>query len=98
MSELPRIDAVVQNADILTQELENFEDSKSSITVNVVSTILLADLLLPTLRRSAEIFETLPKMTMVSSGSHVFVQFPDASARRILGTLNDESTANMTER
>ncbi len=98
ISMLPRVDAVVQNAGILMQEYEVVEDNESSITVNVVSTILLAILLLPVLRRSAENFGTLPKMSVVSSGSHVFVQFPESAAARILETLNDKKTANMRDR
>ena len=98
MSKLPRIDVVVQNAGFLTGNYETVEDNESQITVNVVSTILLTLLLLPSLRHSAEKFGILPKVAVVSSGSHVLIQFPEWTAERIFERLNDEKTANMTDR
>jgi retinol dehydrogenase 12 len=98
MSKLPRTDAVVQNAGMLAAEFELAEGSESTITTNVISTILLSVLLLPSLRRSAETFGTLPRMSFVSSGSHAFVQFPESTAESILETLNNEKTANMIDR
>ncbi|KAI9730218.1 MAG: hypothetical protein M1834_005982 [Cirrosporium novae-zelandiae] len=50
VAKLSRVDAVVLNAGIATANFELFEDNESTITVNVVSTTLLALLLLPTLR------------------------------------------------
>ena len=97
MNELSRIDAIVQNAAMLPPEYKLFEDNESTITVNVVSTICLAILLLPTLRRSADRYGTLLRMAVVSSGSHVFIQFPEWNAERVFDRLNDKETANMQD-
>ncbi len=98
MNELPRIDAVIQNAGMVPPEYKLVEDNESSITVNFVSTILLTVLLLPILGRSADRYGTLPKMAVVSSGSHVFIQFPEWNAESIFDKLNDKETVNMRDR
>ncbi len=72
MNELPRIDAVIQNAGMVPPEYQLAEDNESSLTVNVVSTILLTILLLPILRRSADRYGTLPKIAVLSSGTYGF--------------------------
>ena len=51
-AELPRLDAVVENAAVAAGKFELAEDNESTITVNVVSTFLLALLLLPILRKT----------------------------------------------
>jgi NAD(P)-dependent dehydrogenase (short-subunit alcohol dehydrogenase family) len=67
---LPRVDAVVSNASIATTNWEVFESHESTITVNVISTILLVLLLLPTMRASAEKFDIVPIFDVVCSNIH----------------------------
>ncbi|KAF7896530.1 hypothetical protein EAF00_006544 [Botryotinia globosa] len=53
---LPRLDVMLLNAGILTKEYRVVEDNESTITVNVVSTFLMAFLLMPKLKETANDF------------------------------------------
>ncbi|TGO14451.1 hypothetical protein BTUL_0053g00510 [Botrytis tulipae] len=64
---LPRLDVMLLNAGILTKEYRVAEDNESTITVNVVSTFLIAFSLMPKLKETAKYFGTTPYMTVVSS-------------------------------
>ena len=69
------------------------------LTTNVVSTFLLAFLLLPKLRETAVKFNTRPTLTIVTSDTHFFVDFNEKTAPEgIFNNLNDKSKANMGER
>src|SRR5436190_12823116 len=57
---LPRIDAVIENAGILTQNFTMAEKDEVTITTNVVSTFLLGLLLLPKLRETAQRYNIRP--------------------------------------
>ena len=98
ISALPRIDIVLENAGIAVEDFEILEDNESTITINVVSTILLAILLLPALRKSAKSFSIHPIISIVSSGIHAAAKFPEWTAENTFATLNDEKKANMEER
>lgn len=54
--ELDRLDVVVENAGLLSQTYRQFEGYERQCTVNVISTWLMALLLLPVLRRTSEAF------------------------------------------
>ncbi|KAL2038248.1 hypothetical protein N7G274_008897 [Stereocaulon virgatum] len=95
---LKRLDAVVENAGIATTRYRVAEDNESTITTNVVSTYLLALMVLPKLRETATKFNTVPHLTIVSSGAHSFTSFPEKSSHSIFRTLNDKETANMADR
>ncbi|KAF1355426.1 putative short-chain dehydrogenase [Delphinella strobiligena] len=96
---LKRIDAVVENAGVATGTYAITEDNETTITTNVVSTFLLALLLLPILKRSATTHNTTPTLTIVSSEVHYFTSFPERNAQpSIFEHLNDKSTANMNDR
>jgi retinol dehydrogenase-12 len=97
-AELPRVDAVVANASIATHEFELAENNESTITVNVVSTMLLVLLLLPTLSASASKWGTVPVVTVVTSNIHSWTSFPEWKTPNSLATLNDKETAVMTDR
>jgi hypothetical protein len=64
-----------------------FEADESTITVNVVSTVLLA-------------LAMLPNLTITSSEVRFWAKFPEKSAEegKIFETLNDEKTARMADR
>lgn len=72
---LDRLDVVVENASVAMVAPEGTlaEGYECTITVNVISTFLMALLLLPTLRRTAAKFNTLPRLTIVSSDAHFMV-------------------------
>ena len=65
--ELDRVDVVCENAGIATGIFHLTERDESTITTNVVSTFLLAFLLLPKLKETAERFCTRPTLTITSS-------------------------------
>lgn len=95
---LPRLDAVVENAAVVNAKYATAEDNESTITVNVVSTVLLAILLLPALRKSARQFHTVPRLSIVTSEVHGWTPMPEWKADNTFAALNDRATANMAER
>lgn len=98
VAELDRLDKVVLNAGVATDIYEQVEGEESSVTVNAISTTLLALLLLPTLRRSATQYGTIPTLTVTSSEIHTWAKFPERSHPEILQSLSDPKTETMNER
>ncbi|KAK5942149.1 hypothetical protein PMZ80_006104 [Knufia obscura] len=78
--ELDRLDGVSLNAGIQTSTFELMEGYESTITVNVISTFLLAIALLPKLRESAHGHNITPRLSIVSSETHAWASFPEKSA------------------
>ncbi|KAL8921656.1 MAG: hypothetical protein Q9208_005585 [Pyrenodesmia sp. 3 TL-2023] len=95
---LPRLDIMLENAGIATTVFRRAEEDESTITVNVVSTFLLALLVLPKLRETSTKFNTTPHLTIVSSGIHSSTSLPEKSSPNIFEKLNDEATADMEGR
>lgn len=69
---LKRIDSLLENAGVSTREYKNVGGNESSITVNVVSTFLLALLMLPKLQETSQKFNVTPNLTIVASEVHNF--------------------------
>lgn len=80
---LDRVDAVVENAGVamVAPRATLAEGYECTITVNVISTFLMALLLLPTLRRTASRFNTQPRLVIVSSDAHFMVRVEQAAGR-----------------
>ena len=100
-AELGRLDGVIENAGILLPKFSVAEDNETTLTVNVVSTFLLAILLLPKLRESASRYGIEPHIPIVGSIVHAFAQNKDLTATKdgqIFKTLNDEASAKMGDR
>ena len=98
---LPRLDAVIENAGVFFTEYTRAEDNETTITVNVVSTFLLALLLLPKLRESAAQFQTTPHLPIVGSAVHFWATTTDLTTPahgKIFNSLNDAKVANMAGR
>ena len=95
---LPRVDVLLENAGIAKIDFGRFEGHERTITVNVVSTFLLALLMLPRLKDTAREFNTEPHLTIVSSGAHGFTEFEEWKAPKVFEVLDDESKAKMSER
>ncbi|KAI4716568.1 NAD(P)-binding protein [Aureobasidium sp. EXF-10727] len=74
---LPRIDAIIKNAGISTTNFKVFEGQESTITVNVISTFLLALLVLPALKRSSQKHNIQPRLTIVASEVHHWTDLPE---------------------
>jgi len=93
VNELPRVDILIENAGIATGKYTKFDGGESTITVNVFSTFLLAALVLPKLKETAEKFGVRPTLTIVASEVHAWAKFPErkAPAGKIFDALNDES-------
>ncbi len=63
---LERLDILVENAGIVTFKFSRMEGDESTVTTNVVSTILHSLLLLPKLRETGKKFNTLPRYVKTS--------------------------------
>lgn len=100
--ELERIDIVIENAGIATYAWKMLEDNESTITVNVISTFLLAHLLMPKLKETAKKYETRPTLTIISSGVHFWTQIQERKkvkeGGKLFDVLNDPETAVMKDR
>ncbi|KAH9901931.1 short-chain dehydrogenase [Xylariomycetidae sp. FL2044] len=93
---LDRLDMLIENAAIMMFKHELAEGYESSTTVDVISTFLMALMLLPTLRRSGSTFNFVPHITVVSSSAHYWAQFKERNAPSIFEALRGPE--NMTER
>ncbi|KAK6849885.1 short-chain dehydrogenase [Apiospora arundinis] len=94
--QLDRLDILLENASVLTMDFAEHEGYEEQITVNVLSTFLMALLLLPALRRTATRYNALPHLTIVSSDAHVVTPFHCRDAPSILQAL--KGSAHMMDR
>ncbi|KAI1404839.1 putative short-chain dehydrogenase/reductase family protein [Hypoxylon fuscum] len=97
---LPRLDVVVENAAVANPEtFATAEGHERHITVNVISTTLLALLLLPKLQATSKSFPgSSPRLTCVTSELHAYTTFPERHKDDIFAALDDEKATNMAER
>jgi retinol dehydrogenase-12 len=95
---LERLDVVIENAGIYTFEFNQAEENEATITVNVVSTFLLALLLIPKLRETAVKFEKVPVLTFTGSFVHFDTKFPERKEANIFEGLAKEKGARMNDR
>lgn len=98
---MKRFDAVLENAGIGTGIWKEVEGNESTITVNVISTELLAFLVLPKLRETAVKYNVHPRLSIVASDLHFVVKFQERKEADIFRKLNvSDGTGkiNMMER
>lgn len=90
-SELDRVDIVVQNAGVFTfQGISKVANDESHITVNVVSTLMLAILLMPKLRATASSTGHKTVLTFTGSWMHTMVSdFSEQNAENIFAALSN---------
>lgn len=86
--DLERIDVLCENAGIATGTKKMAEGHESTITVNVISTFLLALLLLPKLKETARKYKTETTLTIVSSEVHGWCKFPEQKADSVFAALD----------
>lgn len=98
MEKLDRLDAVLLNAGMYTHRFYLADGYECHLTVNVINTIFLALLLLPTLRLSAEKSKSQSRISFVSSDRHVMFSLPEWKEERTFEILSDEKRAKMQER
>lgn len=97
-NELPRLDVLLANAGISTNEFHSAENFEETLTVNVLSTFLLSLLCLPKLRHTAVQFGSPTHLTITGSAVHCFVdhtQLERPSNDKVFETLSDEKHADM---
>jgi len=97
-SSLPRLDVLLENAGIATSKYNLAEENEETITTNVVSTFLLALLLLPKLKETAKSHNTEPHLVIVTSEAHIFTNLPERKQPSIFDALNDKNKARMADR
>ncbi|KAI1126711.1 short-chain dehydrogenase/reductase-like protein [Nemania abortiva] len=93
VAELPRLDAVIENAGMATSEFGLYEGYERQVTVNVISTYLMALLLLPTLRRTYDRFyntahvapDDRPHLVIVSSNAHFYAPCQHQQSSSVFG-------------
>ncbi|ORY10073.1 hypothetical protein BCR34DRAFT_358071 [Clohesyomyces aquaticus] len=96
---LQRLDAVIQNAGIMTLQFKKVEAMESIIAVNVVGAVLLGLLLLPKLRETAERFGTRTRLSFVGSDMQYVAQCREAQGEgSAFEKLNEEKGAAMDDR
>ncbi|RDW56706.1 hypothetical protein BP6252_14027 [Coleophoma cylindrospora] len=67
VQELDRVDAIIENAGVALDKYTISEGLETTLTVNVISTMLLAVLVLPKLQESAKRFNISPHLVVVGS-------------------------------
>jgi NAD(P)-dependent dehydrogenase (short-subunit alcohol dehydrogenase family) len=97
-SQLPRVDVLLENAGIATAKWELAEGYEKTLTVNVISTFLLAFLMIPKMKETASKFNVQPRLTIVSSEVHGWTKFAEAKESNIFDALNDQSKTKFDER
>lgn len=97
---LPRLDAVLANAGLATNEFKLSEGVEVTLNVNVVSTFLFIALLLPKLRESASEFNIVPRVTIPNSALHYLAPLNELEVKKgcIFNSLNNKHSANMSAR
>jgi len=96
--DLERLDIMVENAGLSAAGWELMEGNEATLQVNVINTFLLALLMLPMLRKTAEKFGTTPHLEVVTSEAHFIAAFKERREDDIYAKLNDEKTFNLRER
>ncbi|KAL1613675.1 putative secondary metabolism biosynthetic enzyme [Diplodia seriata] len=96
---LDRLDAVVQNAGIMTSQFALVEGCESQIAVNVISPVLLGYLVLPKLQESAAKHGVKGRLAFVGSDLQFIAPLKEKSVPgSLLDALNSEKTASMGDR
>jgi NAD(P)-dependent dehydrogenase (short-subunit alcohol dehydrogenase family) len=95
-AELPRLDVVIENAGILTENFVWAEDDESTIKTNVLGTMFLAILLLPKQRQTAEQFNKDVVHTFTGSWMHWTTDFAERHAPNVFAELADDKKAKMS--
>lgn len=95
---LERLDILVLNAGMYVFEFRKVEEDEETITVNVVSTMLLALMLLPKLKETARITGGKGVLTFTGSFVHKDTSFPERKAPRIFEGLAKVKGARMSDR
>jgi len=91
-NKLHRLDAVLENAGIMTKYFTMVAGYESTITTNVIGTFLLALGIMPKLRQSALEYKIEPRLSIVASDLHFLAKFPERHAKDIFVAMNNEKS------
>lgn len=94
---LHRLDILLENAGVAKHGWHVVEKDELNMTVNVVSTLLLAVLLLPKLRESGSKFNITPHLTIVNTEVHGWAKFEERKADSIFEKLSDRSAYDVPD-
>ncbi|KAI8631410.1 putative short-chain dehydrogenase [Xylariaceae sp. FL1651] len=91
--ELDRVDIFNANAGLARGYYTTSEDNETMVTVNFISTFLLAALVMPKLKETAARHRTRPTFCITGSGAHRTTKFPQKTAPegKLLATVNDRA-------
>lgn len=95
---LQRVDVLLENAGMRTFKFRVTEEDESTVTTNVVSTFLLALLMLPKMKETAQRYSTQPRITIVASDLHFMARLPTYDAGSIFEAFRKEGDANLSAR
>lgn len=96
---LERLDALIQNAGILTTQFSLSEGIESHIGINVVSATLIGLLALPKLKETSQRFGVRTRLSFVGSDLQFIAKFKEAeTSGSLLKTLNTKEAADMGDR
>ncbi|KAM0558475.1 hypothetical protein ACHAPJ_004669 [Fusarium lateritium] len=91
VNKLERVDALINNASLLTFKREIIEGHESALTVNVISTALLTLLALPALRRTGTRFNVVSHVVIVSSDAAYEGRLPVRESNKIIEDLDAQT-------
>lgn len=99
-AELDRIDGFVANAGIFLDAWSVTEGMETSITVNVINTLLLGILMMPKLRESGHKFRLQPTVVFVVSvlGYTIKGEMDKSRQGGFFNGFNNQKQANMDQR
>lgn len=99
VDQLDRLDALIQNAGILTFKYRLEEGDESTITVNVTSAVLLGLSVLPKLRESAKKYGVRGRLSFVGSDLQYIAAFKEADTPGSLyEALNNKENIDLGDR
>jgi retinol dehydrogenase 12 len=88
---LERVDVLVANAGIALTYWAAYEGMEQNVKVNVISTCMLALLILPKMRETAAKFKVTPHLEIVSSDGHRVTDYPQGYEQDIFAALADKA-------
>ena len=95
---LSRLDALIASAGTLGSRFSLTDGHETTVTINVISTFLLAISVLPIMKETASKFNIRPHLVIVSSEVHNWTSLPAKDKPNIFVALNDKDSANMMTR
>ncbi|KAF2871560.1 hypothetical protein BDV95DRAFT_572280 [Massariosphaeria phaeospora] len=96
---LDRLDALCQNAGIMTSNFTFVQDNEGHITINVISSTLLGLLVLPKLKETSQRFGVRTRLSFVGSDLQYIAKYKEGEASgSIIDTLAKKEGIDMGDR